>query len=143
MRHSLRRISIAIALATLLAACDPGYSFWFRNQSEGSVIVQFIDPTQSGTGFLLRPGQTGGWFVGLGSAWIGHVRVVQETCSLTWEGDINSSSGGIDIATNGSVRFVGGGPGTQPASTIQLPIHLASETGSCLPAGIDFQPNGG
>jgi hypothetical protein len=125
-------------MALVLAACDPGYTFWLRNQSKSTVIIQFIDVSHSGTGFLLRPGQASQGFGGLGSAWAGHVQVVEETCSVIWEGDINASSGGVEVAVDGSVRFVAGMPGDQPGPTMDLPLHLASETGTCLPAGVGF-----
>jgi hypothetical protein len=137
-----------LALAALVAvACEPGYAVWFQNDSDNTVIVQFIagdSRNKSGTGFAVAAHSLGGGYTGLGARpWSAAVRVLAEDgCRLLWQRLVSDArSGAIVVDQTGVVNLVTSEqPGERPSSDV--PLRAFPETRACLPTGVQFVPVG-
>jgi hypothetical protein len=145
------RASVPVLLLALIAfaisACgDTGFAFWFRNETDSAVAIQFIERDGgSGTGFSVGPNTVGGSFLAIGpTTWSGRLRVVAiDGCTPLGEHDVLEAPGGaVIVSEGGGVRVISAGPGSEPEAS-EVPIPAAPETGTCFPDGVTYAPVNG
>ena len=139
---ALRLLGTATLAALFAGGCgDPGYAVWLRNDSDTSVIVQFLS-SGGGTGFPVAAHSIAGGPSGIGpTRWSLDVRVVSsEGCKLLWEQDFDHApSGLLEIGQSGGTRFL---PGAQPMPS-EIPVPAVDETKKCLADNFEFFPMNG
>ena len=103
-----RLVPLVAAVLFITAACDEGYGFQARNDSNSEVVVLFggssADPHV--VGYAVPAGAYGLTLWGLGlPSWRGLVRVLDPDCTVIWEGRIAAQSGGAVVAADGTVTW--------------------------------------